>query len=171
MCVCPASRHKCVTTTFSVISQSRDLPSQDTVAKQHPLTLLPPPPPLSYSIKQWLRGWRGDEREQSLFIEAVGGRRGNYVLRLKLNLPSPPSLFLAFYISLSLLCSLSFSGRFIHRCSEEKDEIKWQGCMRSVGVRSKKTQLWDIIQYTQRINLYPNMSNYTSSRYSCISSN
>lgn len=136
-------------------SRSHDLPSRGTVARQHPPSLL-------WSIKRWLRGRRGlrkRERDRSLFIEAVVKKRGNYVLSLKLNSPSPLlslalSLFLSLPFSVSFfLGSLTCSGRFIHRCSEERGEMRWQGMHEECGSEKKKNtpQLWDIIQSIQMI--------------------
>ena len=140
-------------------SRSHDLPSQGTVARQHPPSLL-------QSIKGdcvgggvWERE-RERERDWSVFIEAVVKKRGNYVLSLKLNTPSP-LLSLSFSVS-SFLCvfllrSLTCSGRFIHRCSEERGEMTrmHEECGSEKKKRKKKKkntpQLWDIIQSIEMI--------------------
>lgn len=98
----------------------------NTLSSLHPA--IPPSPPLflvHQTVTAWVEGGMR-ERERSLFIEAEA-KEGELRVESKIKLaisPFSPSLSLSISLFFLLLCSLTSSGRFIHRCRAEKGEIR-----------------------------------------------
>lgn len=106
--VCVRCTSVLLLTSVPVIPWSHDVPSQITVAKQHP-PAIPLSPPL-WSVQQCSHGWRGCLKRAKFIFRSRGKRRGiTRCSKIKLTIPPPsPSLLSSFFSSLPVFLYLSF---------------------------------------------------------------